>query len=246
MDIAKIRKKKRQAGDKENSGKALPGTEETNNLKPPAERQALTQEEDKGTVKETTFQTAFGSSGLDTLNKNFEKETPSISELIKTPIDTGRVTPEQASSEVKLEEEIDLLVFKLGSEEYSFRLEDVREILKKQFITNVPLSPFSVIGITSLRGTVIPVIDLSLKLLGIPSRNERRNRILIMEGIKGTIGCMVDEVEGVVRCSLEQMRGLPENMTEKEKAFMEAIFVVDNRFITLLKRDIIELKGKEA
>jgi len=219
MDIAKIRKRKRQIGEIERSDKAISKAEETDNLKSPTE---------EGTLEGTSV------------------ATPYISEPMKpvreSNLDTGTATLEPLSHpEVKYEEEIELLVFKLGSEEYSFRLGDVREILKKQFITNVPLSPFSVIGITTLRGTVIPVIDLSLKLLGIPSRNERKNRILIMEGVKGIIGCIVDEVEGVVRCSPQQRRGLPENMTEKEKAFMEAIFVVDNRFITLLKKDIIEL-----
>ncbi len=155
-------------------------------------------------------------------------------------------TPQQEVPEITSKgmesERIDLLVFKLAGEEYSFILEDVKEILKKQHITSVPLAPTSVQGITSLRGTVIPVIDLSRKLLGVPSKNNRKGRILIMEGKEGTVGCMVDEVEGVQRCSREQKKEIPENMADKERAFIEAIFVVDDRFITLLKKEIIELK----
>ncbi len=168
-----------------------------------------------------------------------------------SPDPSGEVTvktvppPEAPFSQeaYKTEEIIDLLVFKLGGEEYSFILGDVKEILKRQFITPVPLAPFSVMGITSLRGTVIPVIDLSLKLLGISVRSDRKNRILIMEGERGMIGVMVEEVEGVQRCRTDQRRDLPEAMTGEGRAFMDAVFVVeDGRFITLLKKEIIEIK----
>lgn len=139
---------------------------------------------------------------------------------------------------------VNLLVFKLAGEEYAFILEDVKEILKKQFITAIPLAPYSVIGITSLRGTVMPVIDLSMKLLGIPSKRDRKSRILIMEGKEGMIGCMVDQIEGVLRATEEQKKALPENMTDKEKAFIDSIFVIEQRFITLLKKDVIEIPEK--
>lgn len=166
-------------------------------------------------------------------------ETPP---LVPSP-DMGIPGSEQIQSLPPLvDTTIDLLVFRLGGEEYAFKLEDVKEILKKQFITSVSLAPPSVIGITSLRGTVIPVVDLSLKVLGVPVEKKRKNRILIMEGERGTLGCMVDEIEGVQRCSLQERKEVPEQLNTDERAFIEAVFIVNGRFITLLKKEAIEIK----
>ncbi|MFN3740138.1 MAG: chemotaxis protein CheW [Thermodesulfovibrionales bacterium] len=245
MDIAKIRKKMRktkatviyptEAGSLKND-KIFEGASDEGLKKESSEQQGIPSvlemqtEEPSGISKEVVLSPQTVESQVSETHEGaFSEKT--------TQQEVSEITSEEMESE-----RIDLLVFKLAGEEYSFILEDVKEILKKQHITPVPLAPPSVLGITSLRGTVIPVIDLSRKLLGIPSKNDRRSRILIMEGKEGTIGCKVDEVEGVQRCSREQKKEIPENMTDKERAFIEAIFVVDDRFITLLKKEIIELK----
>jgi len=215
MDIAKIRKKLKEASNIRSQSPEVSATERqtdsdtvTPSLIPPPK------------VKEEELSEAPAPH----LSGESERERPQVDIQVSFP-----------------PENVDLLVFKLSGEEYSFRLEDIQEILKKQFITSVPLAPPSIIGITSLRGKVIPVIDLSLKLLGIPSKRDRKSRILIMEGRNGTVGCMVDEVEGVVRSTLQERREVPEEMKDKEKAFIEAVFVVNGRFITLLKKEIIEI-----
>lgn len=243
MDIAKIRKKMRKTratatssadagspnnqkifwGDSDEGLKIEPSGQP--DQAPPVTEQKM--EEPSGTSKEVAISP-----------QTVESHVPEITSESSVPQEIDRFFGVQEMES----ERIDLLVFKLAGEEYSFILEDVKEILKKQHITSVPLAPSSVLGITSLRGTVMPVIDLSRKLLGVPSKNDRKSRILIMEGKEGTIGCMVEEVEGVQRCSREQKKEIPENMTDKERAFIEAIFVVDDRFITLLKKESIELK----
>lgn len=245
MDIAKIRKKMK----KTKTTVASPTEAES-----PQNDKIFLGPSDEGLKTESSEQPGHPQRSKDSL------ETPPVLEIgppvtgqkIEEPSGISKevdLSPETAEAEVPEitsegmeSERIDLLVFKLAGEEYSFILEDVKEILKKHYITSVPLAPTSVLGITSLRGTVIPVIDLSRKLLGIPAKSDRKSRILIMEGKEGTIGCMVDEVEGVQRCSREQKKEIPENMADKERAFIEAIFVVDDRFITLLKKEIIELK----
>ncbi len=244
MDIARIRKKMKtkatvtpspETGSPEKSDSAtVPQGEDSVQQTPaatqPYSHNAGKMEEPSSISKELTLSPETVEVQVPETKQEVLGEKTSLQEV-------PEISPEGMDSE-----RIDLLVFKLAGEEYSFLLEDVKEILKKQYITLVPLAPYSVQGITSLRGTVIPVIDLSKKLLGIPSKNDRKSRILIMEGKEGTIGCMVEEVEGVQRCSREQKKGIPENMTDKERAFIEAIFVVDDRFITLLKKESIELK----
>ncbi len=59
---------------------------------------------------------------------------------------------------------VELLTFSLSNEEYAFRVSDVEEVLRMQRITMVPTMPDYVLGITSLRGKIIPVIDLKTRL----------------------------------------------------------------------------------
>lgn len=64
-------------------------------------------------------------------------------------------------------QEIVILVFDLLGEQYALEVEDVREIVRiSERITRVPNAPPYVRGVINLRGTVIPIMDVSLKLGG--------------------------------------------------------------------------------
>ena len=63
--------------------------------------------------------------------------------------------------------EIQLVIFKLGSESYGVEIATVEGIIKMQAITRLPQAPPFIEGVTNLRGRIIPVIDLR-KRLGIP------------------------------------------------------------------------------
>jgi len=62
------------------------------------------------------------------------------------------------------EEIIELLVVNLFKEEFAFRVAEIEEIIRLQMITSIPAMPAYVLGITSLRGEIIPVIDLKVRL----------------------------------------------------------------------------------
>ncbi|MCX7793279.1 MAG: chemotaxis protein CheW [Thermodesulfovibrionales bacterium] len=247
MDIAKIRKKLKGLSDEQKAKgqeqKDLPQGELSSGAQKEDisfQRHEVSQAEERERaeqIQETSIEMTVAPETRPSELRAITQKTP---DTIESP-----VMPEEEVQSWEAEP-VNLLVFKLAGEEYAFMLEDVKEILKKQFITPVPLAPYSVIGITSLRGTVIPVIDLSMKLLGIHSRREKTSRILIMEGKEGTVGCLVDAIEGVLRSRDDQKKALPENMTDKERAFIDAIFVIDHRFITLLRKDVIEIPLIEA
>ena len=59
---------------------------------------------------------------------------------------------------------IELLTFQLAAEEFAFRISEVEEILTPQQITMVPKAPDYILGITSVRGKVMPVLDLKKRL----------------------------------------------------------------------------------
>jgi purine-binding chemotaxis protein CheW len=107
---------------------------------------------------------------------------------------------------------MEVLAFVLATEDYALPLADVREILKVPPITDVPRAPVDVLGILSLRGTVVTLLDLRRRL-GLPERPfDRRTRVLVVQRGDEPIGLLVDAVTEVVRldrASIEERPALP-------------------------------------
>jgi purine-binding chemotaxis protein CheW len=149
--------------------------------------------------------------------------------------------------------QVELLTFRLGSEEFAFRVEAVEEIVRMQNITMVPTMPPYMAGITSLRGKIIPVIDLKSRLnLGKLSqeageedrtgKKEAARKILIVDGQRGFIGAIVDRVIGVIRLSQQELLDPPAHLTEAEKKYIEGIVILDKRFISVVRpEDTMEI-----
>jgi purine-binding chemotaxis protein CheW len=131
---------------------------------------------------------------------------------------------------------IEILTFKLLGEDFAFRVSDLDEIIKFQHITPVPRLSDAVLGITSLRGKVIPVIDLKAKLSlrGEPADDSYRRKILIIKGPKGRIGAAVDKVTGVVRIPETDLLPPPSHLSEDELKFISGVAVVEKRFVSIL------------
>ena len=91
--------------------------------------------------------------------------------------------------------------FELGGEAYGLPIECVREIIRRPQITKVPHAGKGVIGIRDLRGTVIPMLDLSC-LLGITDPDGEAGKVIIVEDEDMTVGLLVNEVHEVQAISL--------------------------------------------
>ena len=89
-------------------------------------------------------------------------------------------------------ETVQWLTFMLGSEEYALSLDVVLELIKPRAYTDLPKVPDYVKGILSLRGVVVPVIDLRLRLQLGPSETDSYQRIIVCEGKEQSIGILVD------------------------------------------------------
>lgn len=139
----------------------------------------------------------------------------------------------------KEEEIVEILIFTLLKEDFAFSIFQLDEIIRNQRITKVPRTPDFIIGITSLRGKVIPVIDLKLKLSlsDKVSFNPREGKILIIKGPRGLIGVAVDKVIGVVQIARSEILPPPSHLSEMELKFIEGIAVIDKRFISIINME---------
>lgn len=99
----------------------------------------------------------------------------------------------------------EFLAFALAGERFALPLDSVREILRLGAVTEVPRSRPDVLGILSVRGRIITVLDLRRRL-GMPSTEPSRvSRILLVEGAVEIMGLLVDEVYQVYRLQEDEL-----------------------------------------
>jgi purine-binding chemotaxis protein CheW len=92
-----------------------------------------------------------------------------------------------------------ILTFSVGGEVYGIDILSIREIIKPREITEVPRAPRFLLGILTVRGLVMPIVDLRLRLrLDAPPLTQRA-RILVVMHKNERFGLFVDEVRDVVR-----------------------------------------------
>jgi len=94
--------------------------------------------------------------------------------------------------------EVELLSFRLGEEEYSVDIMSVREIRGWTRATPLPHAPDFVRGVINLRGTVLPVVDLSVRLGMAPVMGDARNVIIVVQMGAQTAGLLVDAVSDIL------------------------------------------------
>src|SRR5438874_11311591 len=89
------------------------------------------------------------------------------------------------------------VAFCLAGETYGILIRLVHEIIRACDITRIPRSLPYVRGVVNLRGKIVPVIDLRMRL-GLPAIVENEgSRIMIVEGPSGEVGLIVDNVTQV-------------------------------------------------
>jgi purine-binding chemotaxis protein CheW len=137
------------------------------------------------------------------------------------------------AGEKEATQELELLTFRLGAEEYAVMVDDVREVLKLRDLTEVPNTPEYILGVTSLRGTMLTVIDLGRRLGLAPGVRDERARIVVASPDEEDVGLLVDRVTGVLKIRDEEIKPPPENV-EQGAEFLRGIVRKDDRLVILL------------
>jgi purine-binding chemotaxis protein CheW len=95
---------------------------------------------------------------------------------------------------------VEYLAFRLAGDTYAVPIGEVREILRFPPVTEVPRAPREVLGVVSVRGLLVTVVDLRQRLRVAAGEPSRRGRILLVTGAeREVIGLYVDEVLQVYR-----------------------------------------------
>jgi len=112
-----------------------------------------------------------------------------------------------ASLAVALDE---YLIFKLAGEEFGVEIGRVLEVMRTPPVTEVPRAPPDVLGIISVRGEVITVVDPRARLGLAPGAGGPARRVVVVDDGEGACGLLVDQVAGVVRLPRGALEPCPE------------------------------------
>jgi purine-binding chemotaxis protein CheW len=137
-----------------------------------------------------------------------------------------------------------VVVFSVGEEEFGVNINEVREIHRMEQVTHIPNTAPYVRGVINLRGSIIVVVDLAMRL-GLASKEADKNtRIIVIEVNDSTVGMIVDSATEVLRLSSEQVRPPPGVITERIDAnYIEGVGVVGERLLILL--DLAKVLGEQ-
>jgi purine-binding chemotaxis protein CheW len=136
------------------------------------------------------------------------------------------------------------LTFLLGGEMLALAILNVKEIIEYGNITEIPMLPAYIRGVINLRGSVVPVIDLSARFGGAKTDVSRRTCIVIVEmkcGEQGDerqdIGIMVDAVSEVLEIPKSEIEAPPSFGARIRVDFIQGMGKVAGKFVIILNMD---------
>ncbi|MDL5033571.1 chemotaxis protein CheW [Pelomonas sp. APW6] len=127
------------------------------------------------------------------------------------------------------------LTFRLGAEEYGIDILKVQEIRSYEPPTRIANSPDFIKGVVNLRGVIVPIVDLRLKL-GCPTAEYNSFTVVIVLNVKSrVVGAVVDSVSDVLELSRDAIRPAPElNASAVDTSFITGIGAVSDRMLILM------------
>lgn len=145
-------------------------------------------------------------------------------------------------------EEERAVVVRLGEIEFGIDVRRVREVLRVPPITRLPFPPPSILGIASVRGTLVPIMDLGQRLLDRPADPLGRMVVVRDPDREGSIGLLVDAVLDLI--PLEQAAQEPPAEVESSMpaGWILGVIAVDStRLVTLLElTNVLDLHNPAA
>ena len=138
----------------------------------------------------------------------------------------------------------EFLAFKLGREEYGIDILRVQEIRSYEEPTRMANAPSFIKGVVNLRGVIVPVVDLRIKL-NCEKVEYNGFTVVIVLNVRGrVVGAVVDSVSDVLELASELIKPAPEMNTSMDTSFITGIASVGERMLILM--DIEALLGSSV
>ena len=120
----------------------------------------------------------------------------------------------------------EFLTFRLGAEEYGIDILRVQEIRSYEQPTRIANAPSFIKGVVNLRGVIVPIIDLRLKL-GCERVEYNDFTVVVVLNVRGrVVGAVVDSVSDVLELTKEQIKPAPELNSSVDASYITGIGAV--------------------
>ena len=141
-----------------------------------------------------------------------------------------------------LSEVVQYIKVEMGDETFGIDISYVDNILRMQRITRVPNTPDYIKGVINLRGEIVPIMNLRLKM-GLEEVEETKaTRIIIVKMYQiGKLGFIVDCVKEVISLEEEQMESIIHDSKDETTHFVNAVGKVGDSIISLLDLNTVVL-----
>ena len=128
----------------------------------------------------------------------------------------------------------EFLTFRLGAEEYGIDILRVQEIRSYEQPTRIANAPAFIKGVVNLRGVIVPIVDLRLKL-GCATADYNSFTVVIVLNVKGrVVGAVVDSVSDVLELAGDAVKPAPEMNSAVDVSFITGIGNVADRMLILM------------
>jgi purine-binding chemotaxis protein CheW len=135
------------------------------------------------------------------------------------------------------------LTFFLADEQYAVGVLSVKEIIEYGVVTRVPTTPPYIRGVINLRGSVVPVVDLSVKFGLQECPVSRRTCIIIMEtmiqGERATMGVVADSVSQVIQYAPQDIEPTPAFGSRVRIEYLEGMAKTGSKFVLVLNMEAV-------
>ena len=131
------------------------------------------------------------------------------------------------------------VIFLVGEEIYGIPIRKIEQILKLFPTTKVPRTSDFLVGIGNVKGTVMPVIDLALRLKFHRSERSRKSRVLIVRHDGELYGMIVDNVIGVISLDQSSLEEAPGAIGRLRVEYIESLARDEGKPVILLRLESI-------
>ncbi len=144
------------------------------------------------------------------------------------------ITNKQESAGMAASDELQLVSFNIGTEEFGVDILKVQEINRMVEITRVPQAPHYVEGVINLRGKVIPIVDLRKRFNLELKEHDKNTRIVVVDIGGNIMGMIVDSVSEVLRLPANTIEPPPEIVTGVNSEYIKGVAKLDDRLLIFL------------
>jgi purine-binding chemotaxis protein CheW len=128
-------------------------------------------------------------------------------------------------------------IVSLGGEQFTIDLQNVREVFVVESITPVPGMPAGLVGVTNLRGSVVPLLDLR-QMIGLAAENALRYAVVVKHG-NWQVGVLVDTVPEIRTLSKDQFLPAPVGTGDGGNPFVSTVVNLEDRLRGVLETSVV-------